>query len=448
MRWSLVFVLLLVVAPAWGDLAQQTEMLRQMFAQPRESWPQILSEHRGLLDFDFFLRVEQRIDWDLANDHLSDAIRFAAAGDSALQLLGRKPKFCRKLQQSAPLSWDESKPKAIPFQAKPAESSKAVREGRRALGEGHQETAERLFRQALVLNPKSATGWLELARFHQEHGKPQLAVQEYRQLTVLYPRNSKFWSLLAGAYEAICERSPSWSALDQARQAYSNSLRFRPADKDLLASALRLERKAKGLELRQVDLDLPGNWELQVTRHGTYCIGDAYGNHVLADGDPRGAMIDSGEWHPLVSLPGEALGSYLRRSYQKDETGDSELIESPELADFDLCGGLWRGHIVWVGSQLAGSGLWRGNELLGTVGTPIDRWPLGTPFARFQDRQTGAEFRLFRTTMGEIALEVRKRKVVAIYLMEPGRLRVNLQRLPRYRELGQAATRRVSVDVH
>ena len=417
------------VRSVWADEAQQVKMLKYIFAQPTDRWQQLLAENKSLLDPEFFERIEQRIHWDKAQCQVEDGIRFAMIGDIALKVVGQGPRFVAMLEGPQAVMVRRAAPAVTSFPVRSAESRQAIRNARAAVAQGKSEMAERLYRDALVDHPKSPTGWLELARFHETHGKFELALQEYRQVTRLWPRQERTWLLRGKAVEASFDRAPGWEAVDEARLCYGKAGRLGESTQ---SSLNRLNSKARAFARQIIDLDAPGAWELKTGQFHTYEVGETFATHPLEAGDPisGGSRIaESGEWYPLVSLPGEALEDYLARSYRSSEDGDCSLIE-PE---YFVSGGLWRGQVVWLRSEFGDTRLCREGKVIGVLNSPLARWPLGTPFACFRDRQSGAEIQLFRSPMCEIGLEVTQGKVRAIYLMEPGRLRVNLQRLPRYR---------------
>ena len=90
-------VLFGTLAVAFADEGQQVRMLQLMFAQPEDSWRQMLTENKALLDTEFFQRVEQRIHWSLSQSQIQDSIRFAQVGDLALAVVGEKPRFAKML---------------------------------------------------------------------------------------------------------------------------------------------------------------------------------------------------------------------------------------------------------------------------------------------------------------------------------------------------------------
>lgn len=424
-----------LIGVAIADEAEQVRMLKQLLAQPEDRWQQMLAENKALLDPEFFQRIEQRIRWDLANCYQNDAIRFAHIGDLALGVVGEKPRFVAIAVPQRPtevrVEPDRRAGTASDFPAKPAESREAILEARAAELQGRTETAERLYRQSLVDNPKSWTGWLELARFHETHRQFEMAAQEYQQMTRLWPRQGKAWLLRAKCAEARFDRLPDWNAVDEARLCYSKAVRL---GQDSQSSVDRVNGKAKELAKKAISLNGPLDCEMRVGEQHEYIVGASYGLRRPDWVDPysgRSGNPIHGEWHPLAALPGESLEDYLERSYSPRAGGEWQLFEPQYL----VTGGLWRGETVWLRSAADDTRLCVGGRVIGTVNSPRLRWPLRNPFARFRDRVTGQEIELFRSPMFEIGLEVSDQMVTAVYLAEPGRLRVNLQRLPRYREL-------------
>lgn len=424
--------------PVGADQAEQVRVLKLIFAEPEDRWEGLLVENRPILDPEFFERVEQRIRWSQEHCHAADAWRFAVVGDLALKVLGKKSRFVANLGPGfadAPVRDELVVRKPVSaigsFPARPSQSRLAIRNARAAVRRGQEELAERLYRQALVDNPKTLTGWLELAQYHDAHGKSELALQEYRHATRLWPRAGITWRLRGRCAEAHFERGHGWDYLDESRFAYAKSLRLgEPSGVELE----RLNSKARALAKQTVNLEAPGAWELRAGDE-CYSVGEVFADHRYQRGDPGSGgslLMETGEWRPLESRPGEDLKSYLERSYEDE---DSSLME----AEYGVTGGLWRGHIVWLRTDAASTRLWHGEHLIGSPNSSRQRWPLGKPFARFLDRQSRKELQLFRSSMCEIGLEVLGDKVVALYLMEPGRLRVNLQRLPRYREVAESA---------
>jgi tetratricopeptide (TPR) repeat protein len=424
---------MLMLGPAasvFADEGQQVRMLKLMFAQPEDRWQQVLTENKSLLDPEFFQRVEQRIRWSLGQSQVGDAIRFAQVGDLALGVVGEKPRFVAELAyyaNHAPADWGQ---KSM-FPAKPAESRRAILKARAAARQSRAEMAERLDRESLVEYPKSWIGWLELGRLHESQGNLDLAAHDYRRATRLWPLQGRPWQLRGKCAEARFDRSSDWDSLDEARLCYGKAAGLgQPCQRSLD----RLNSKAKVLARQTVDLEGSGACSMQVSEDSQLAVGDAYSDHPLDRGDPISEYSGReifGEWYPLASLPGESLQAYLERSYEQSDTGDSEVIEPEYL----VTGGLYRGSVVWLRSAASHTSLSLGGRTIGTVNSPRVRWPLKNPFARFRDRQTGLEFELFRSSMFEIGLEISEKKVAAVYLAEPGRLRVNLQRLPRYRGL-------------
>lgn len=347
-------------------------------------------------------------------------------------VVGKKPRFA---DLRLPVGWTDSdvstgqksKPAVYKWPVNPGESRRAIQQARAAVLQGQAEMAERLYRESLVNYPKSWTGWLEIARFHETHGNLNLAAQDYRQATRLWPERGKVWQLRGKCAEARLNNSPDWSAVDEARLCYTKAMRLGQPSKSALD---RVNLKAKAMAQQSVDLSTVGACELRLGRFDRYVVGDLYADHPMEGGDPISGYSNtyaSGEWYPLAALPGEDLLAYLERSFR---SSDCEVIEP----DSQIAGGLWRGRVVWLRSAANETSLCLDGLEVGQVNSPRARWPLKNPFARFRDRQTNLEIQLFRSSMFEIGLEISGEKVVAVYLAEPGRLRVNLQRLPRYRQ--------------
>lgn len=253
---ALVLIGSVTLAPA--DEGEQVRMLKLMFAQPEVRWQQVLTENKSLLDPEFFQRVEQRIRWSLAQSQVMDAIRFAQVGDLALGVLGEKPQFVTLLayyasHPDAPARWGQKSKSAGPMlPPKSAESRRAILKARAAARQGRAEMAERLYRQSLVDYPKSWTGWLELGRLHETQGNLDLAAQEYRQATRLWPLQGRPWQLRGKCAEARFDRSPDWDPLDEARLCYGKAARLgQPCQSSL-------DRGAKTLARQTVDLDGSG----------------------------------------------------------------------------------------------------------------------------------------------------------------------------------------------
>lgn len=88
---SLLVALWFFAIPCLADEARQVEMMKSLFKRPSAEWAGIFQFHRELLDDEFFPRVEQRVEWDLQEGQVQDALRFATAGDLALSTIGRTP---------------------------------------------------------------------------------------------------------------------------------------------------------------------------------------------------------------------------------------------------------------------------------------------------------------------------------------------------------------------
>lgn len=88
-----LFALTLPAFPA--DEKEQAKFLRQLFSCPESEWTQVLNENTPLLDDSFFERCEARIKWDMANNQVEDALRFAYVCDLASEVTGRPAKNYR-----------------------------------------------------------------------------------------------------------------------------------------------------------------------------------------------------------------------------------------------------------------------------------------------------------------------------------------------------------------
>jgi len=99
-RFFLGLTLFVLTLPALAaEEKDQIKFLKQLFSCPESEWTQVMQSNTPLLDDSFFERCEARIRWDLANNQVEDAMRFALVGDMALELMGKPAHFQAELNK-------------------------------------------------------------------------------------------------------------------------------------------------------------------------------------------------------------------------------------------------------------------------------------------------------------------------------------------------------------
>lgn len=76
--------------PAQADVADQVELLKDVFARPVSEWSERLAQDQALLDSSFFENIKARIAWSQSHRHWNDAVRFAMVGELSAKIVGRE----------------------------------------------------------------------------------------------------------------------------------------------------------------------------------------------------------------------------------------------------------------------------------------------------------------------------------------------------------------------
>lgn len=95
-RLSLLLLALLVVAPLPAraiDETLQVQFLKGLFSRPESEWLEFMKNNTRVLDSTFFDRSEARMRWDLENNQVEDALRFAFVCDLAARAVGRNGQY-------------------------------------------------------------------------------------------------------------------------------------------------------------------------------------------------------------------------------------------------------------------------------------------------------------------------------------------------------------------
>lgn len=95
-RISLLLLLLLVATPAAVyaiDETLQVQFLKELFKRPESEYLEYMKQNTRVLDSTFFDRSEARMRWDIENNQIEDALRFAFVCDLAARAVGRTGQY-------------------------------------------------------------------------------------------------------------------------------------------------------------------------------------------------------------------------------------------------------------------------------------------------------------------------------------------------------------------
>jgi len=98
-----MLALLVVVAPLPVraiDETLQVQFLKELFKKPESEYLEYMKQNTRVLDSTFFDRSEARMRWDLENNQVEDALRFAFVCDLAARAVGRNGQYRLGLAQA------------------------------------------------------------------------------------------------------------------------------------------------------------------------------------------------------------------------------------------------------------------------------------------------------------------------------------------------------------
>ncbi len=84
-----LLALLVVSGSAVANEQAQIEMLKEVFRTPIPQWKEVMGRYRGLLNSEFFTKIERRVRWSVDHNHIDDAFRFALLGDIGKEVVGQ-----------------------------------------------------------------------------------------------------------------------------------------------------------------------------------------------------------------------------------------------------------------------------------------------------------------------------------------------------------------------